>query len=58
MKNYELIAKLMEQPAGMEVQFSSIVEKKNVEENDNDSYVVTASINDVDVTGYIINLYG
>ena len=56
MKNYELIAKLMEQPAGMEVQFWSAVDEEKIEEEEEGYCMVKTKISDIDINDGIINL--
>lgn len=56
MKNYELIEKLMEQPAGMEVVFCGTVPRGNIV--DDDEYCpVTSPISEIDIDEGIISLH-
>ena len=57
MKNYELIAKLMTQPAGMEVRFCGSVPKDDIVDNEDEYCIVTSPISEIDIDEGIINLY-
>ena len=57
MKNYELSAKLMEQPAGMEVVFCGSVPKGSIVDNDDEYCVVTSPISEIDASEGVISLY-
>lgn len=52
MKNYELIEKLMKQPAGMEVRFCGTVPRGNIVDDDEAYCLVTSPI---DIEEGIIN---
>lgn len=57
MKNYELISKLSELPAGSEVVFDSILESRFIEEDEDGNFHVNSKINDIDTNGNEIFLF-
>lgn len=56
MKNYELIAELVKQPAGMEVQFWGGIKEENIDEPEEGYCTAKSKINEIDVVDGIINL--
>ena len=57
MKNYELIAELMKQPAGMEVRFCGIVPESDIGDNKGGYRLVTSPISEIDVSEGTISLF-